>query len=90
MYVIDTESNRMNALKVISMRIRGVKSELEEAGEETDGVITNTAKLQQSIKSLTNIDGSGGVDILTKTGEFKSTYEIKYMSPHKETYVLCV
>lgn len=65
-----------NALKVVSMRIRGVKSELEEAGEDTDGVVTNTAKLQEKIKALTNIDGSGGIDILTNTGEFKSTYDI--------------
>ena len=26
--------------------------------------------------ALTNIDGSGGIDILTNTGEFKSTYDI--------------
>ena len=38
--------------------------------------MTNTAKLQEKIKALTNIDGSGGIDILTNTGEFKSTYDI--------------
>ena len=65
-----------NALKVVSMRIRGVKSELEEAGEDTENMVTNTAKLQEKIKALTNIDGSGGIDILTNTGEFKSTYDI--------------
>ena len=65
-----------NALKVVSMRIRGVKSELEEAGEDTDGLVTNTAKLQEKIKALTNIDGKGGIDILTDSGEFKSTYDI--------------
>lgn len=65
-----------NALKVVSMRIRGVKTELEEAGEDTENVVTNTAKLQEKIMALTNIDGKGGIDILTENGEFKSTYEI--------------
>lgn len=65
-----------NALKVLSMRIRGTKSELEAAGEETDGLITNTSKLQSKIKALTNIDGKGGVDILTDTGAYRSTYQI--------------
>ena len=65
-----------NALKVVSMRIRGVKSELEEAGEDTENMVTNTAKLQEKIMALTNIDGNGGIDILTDAGEFKSTYEI--------------
>lgn len=65
-----------NALKTVSMRIRGVKTELEEAGEDTSGMVTNTAKLQEKIMALTNIDGSGGVDILTRSGDFKSTYDI--------------
>ena len=78
-----------NALKTVSMRIRGVKTELEEAGEETEGVVTNTAKLQEKIMALTNIDGNGGINILAESGDFKSTYEIKYMSPYKETYMLC-
>ena len=65
-----------NALKTVSMRIRGVKTELEAAGEDTEGMVTNTSKLQDKIMALTNIDGTGGIDILTNTGEFKSTYEI--------------
>ena len=65
-----------NALKVVSMRIRGVKTELEEAGEDTEGMVTNTAKLQEKIMALTNIDGEGGINILTDSGEFKSTYDI--------------
>lgn len=39
-------------------------------------MVTNTAKLQEKIMALTNIDGSGGVDILTRSGDFKSTYDI--------------
>ena len=65
-----------NALKVVSMRIRGVKTELEEAGEDTEGMVATTAKLQSKIMALTNIDGTGGINILTESGEFKSTYEI--------------
>lgn len=65
-----------NALKVVSMRIRGAKTEIEEAGEETDGMIESTSKLQQKIMALTNVDGKGGIDILTESGDFKSTYEI--------------
>lgn len=61
-----------NALKVVSMRIRGVKSEIEAAGEETDGLVTNTAKLQADIKGL------AGVDILKDDGSFKDTYTILY------------
>lgn len=67
-----------NALKVLSMRIRGTKTDLEEAGEETDGVITNTAKLQEKIMALTNVNGTGGVNILTDSGAFRSTYDILY------------
>lgn len=63
-------------LKTLAMRIRGVKSELEEAGEDTEGMITNTSKLQAKVQALTNIDGSGGVNILANSNEFKSTYDI--------------
>ena len=65
-----------NALKVLSMRIRGVKSDLEDAGEETDGMIENTSKLRDKVKALTNVNGNGGVDILTESGAFRSTYDI--------------
>lgn len=63
-------------LKTLAMRIRGVKTELEEAGEDTEGMITNTSKLQAKVQALTNVDGSGGVNILANSGEFKSTYDI--------------
>lgn len=53
-----------------------VKTELEEAGEDTEGMVENTAKLQEKIMALTQINGEGGVNILTESGDFKSTYEI--------------
>lgn len=64
-----------NALKVLSMRIRGTKTELSEMGEETDGMIENTSKLRDKVMALTDV-GDGGVDILTDTGAYKSTYQI--------------
>lgn len=59
------------ALRTISLRLRGTSvKELEEAGEETTGAITSKSKLRGKIKSLS------GIDILTDTGAYKSTYEI--------------
>lgn len=46
------------------------KTELEEAGESTDGMATSTAKLRDELKSLT------GVDIMLNEDEFKSTAQI--------------
>lgn len=58
------------AFKTISMRIRGAKTELEEAGLETDGMAESTAKLRGEIKALS------GVDIMLNDTTFKSTYDI--------------
>lgn len=53
------------------MRIRGAKTELEEAGLETEGMVDSTAKLRQEIIALS------GVDIMEADGKtFKSTYGI--------------
>ena len=59
-------------LKTLSMRIRGAKTELEAAGEETEGMVENTAKLQEKIMALTG----GAVDIMLNEDTFKSTYQI--------------
>lgn len=58
------------ALRTMSLRIRGASSELEELGEETEGMATSTAKLRDEIKGLT------GVDIMADEETFKSTAEI--------------
>lgn len=58
------------ALKTISMRIRGAKTEMEEAGLETDGMASSTAKLREEIMALS------GVDIMLDNDTFKSTYQI--------------
>ena len=59
------------ALRVISMRIRSMKGELEELGEETEN-IESVSKIQTQILNLTN----NRVNIFKDNGEFKSTYQI--------------
>lgn len=61
-----------NALKVISMRIRGMSGELQDLGEEVDDDVTNISKMQGNILNLTH----GKVNIFDDAGNFKSTYEI--------------
>lgn len=59
------------ALKTTSLRLRGTDvSVLEEEGLDSEGAVTSKSKLQSKVKALS------GVDILTATGEYKSTYEI--------------
>lgn len=50
---------------------RTMKGELEELGEESEGV-ENISKMQGQILNMT----SGRVNIFKDNGEFKSTYEI--------------
>lgn len=61
-----------NALKVVSMRLRGSKGELEEMGEEVDENVENLTKMQGQILNLTH----GKVNIFKENGDFESTYEI--------------
>lgn len=61
-----------NALKVLSLRLRGMKGQLEELGEETDENVENISKMQGQILNMTK----GKVNIFDATGNFKSTYEI--------------
>lgn len=65
-----------NALKILAMRLRGAKTELEEAGESTDGMAESSSKLREKIAALTNVDGTGGFDIMKNEDEFKSTFDI--------------
>lgn len=52
------------------MRIRGAKTEMEELGLDTEGMVESTATLRDEIKALT------GVDIMENATTFKSTYDI--------------
>lgn len=65
-----------NTIKMLSLRLRGATTEVEEMGEETDGMASSTSKLREKIAALTNVDGKGGIDILKDNNTFKSTYEI--------------
>lgn len=63
----DTTSS---ALKILSLRIRGAKSDLESMGESTDDLADSTSKMREEIKALT------GVDIMLDEDTFKSTAQI--------------
>ena len=69
--VVQDPNSVGSALRTISLRLRGTSVEiLEEMGEETDGVVESTSKLQEKLKALT------GIDILTDSGAYKDTYTI--------------
>lgn len=59
-----------NALKTLSLRLRGTKVSLEEAGEDTEGMAETTSKMRENIKALS------GVDIMLDNNNYKSTYQI--------------
>lgn len=65
-----------NTLKVLSMRLRGASTEIENMGESTDGMAESTSKLREKVLALTNVNGTGGFDIMADSENFKSTYEI--------------
>ena len=66
------ESNRMTALKTLTLRLRGAKTELEDAGLETDNMVESTSTLQKKLLALTG----GKVDIMLDANTFKSSTEI--------------
>lgn len=68
-------------MRTIALRLTGTeaaKEELEELGEETDGVVTTVAKLRETIRSATAAatEDGYGFDILDSNGNYKSTYQI--------------
>ena len=65
--IVQNSENTGNSLKVLSLRLRGAKAELESIGEDTDGVCESTSKLREQIKALS------GVDIMLDDNTFKST-----------------
>lgn len=60
------------AINVVSLRLRGMKGQLEEIGEEVDEKVESISKMQTHILNLTN----GKVNIFKDNGDFKSTYQI--------------
>lgn len=69
--ITQNASEMGNALKVLSMRIRGMKGELEDLGEEYENV-ESISKIQTQILNQTH----GYVNIFDDAGNFKSTFEI--------------
>lgn len=68
--IVQNSENTGNSLKVLSLRLRGAKAELEDMQEDTEGLCDSTSKLREQIKSLT------GVDIMLDDNTFKSTTDI--------------
>lgn len=69
------------AMRTIALRLTGTeasKTELEEDGEEVEGMITNVSKLRDVIMQATKVGKNNfkGFDILKDNGAYKSTYEI--------------
>ena len=69
------------AMRTIALRLTGTeasKAELEEDGEEVEGMITNVSKLRDVIMQATKVKSNSfkGFDILKDNGAYKSTYEI--------------
>lgn len=59
-----------NALKTLSMRLRSTAVQMEEAGEESDGLSESLSKNRETIKALS------GVDIMQDKNTYKSTFQI--------------
>ena len=59
-------------MKTLALRLRGAKVELQEAGEDIDGMATSTSQLQAKLKALTH----GKVDIMLDANTFKNTTQI--------------
>lgn len=62
-------------LKTVSMYVRAAKTELEAAGEETEGIAESTGKLRELIMAITR-EGGKAVDIMADENRFKSTFQI--------------
>lgn len=58
------------ALKTMSMRLRSTKTEMETAGEDTEGMAESVSSLRKEILALT------GVDIQLDENTYKSSYQM--------------
>lgn len=74
--ILQDASTTGSTLKVLSLRLRGAKTDLMDAGEETETMAESTSKLREKIMALTNTTGKGGFDIMVNDKEFKTTYDI--------------
>lgn len=85
--IIQDVSSVASGLKIVAARLRGTTAD---GDDDTDSAITNVSKLQEKIKALTKAaNGGEGINIIDESGSYKSTYEIKLLSPYREIYMLC-
>ena len=70
--VLQNSSTSGTALKILTLRIRGMKGELEELGEEVDDNVDSISKIQTQILNLTH----GKVNIFDDEGNFRNIYDI--------------
>lgn len=70
--ITQSPSEAGNFLRTASMRIRGMKGELEELGETVDENVDSISKVQTQILNLTN----GKVNIFDGSGNFRNYYDI--------------
>lgn len=70
--VIQNPEQVGTALKTLALRLRSTKVELEEAGEDVDGMAESTSQLQAKLKALTG----GKVDIMLTADSYKNPTEI--------------
>lgn len=70
--VVQNPESVGTAMKTLSLRIRGAKVELEDAGEDVDGMASSVSELQKKLLALTG----GKVNIMLDENTFKNTTEI--------------
>lgn len=70
--VVNDPSSVGTALKTLTLRLRGSKTELEEAGLDIENMATTTSQLQAKLLALTD----GQVDIMSDANTFKNTTQI--------------
>lgn len=70
--VVNDPSSVGTALKTLTLRLRGSKTELEEMGEDVTDMATTTSQLQAKLLALTG----GKVDIMLDENTFKNSTQI--------------
>lgn len=70
--VVNDPSSVGTALKTLTLRLRGAKTELEEAGLDVENMATTTSQLQAKLLALTG----GQVDIMLDENTFKNSTQI--------------
>lgn len=70
--VVQNPESVGTAMKTLALRIRGAKVELEDAGEDVDGMANSVSELQKKLLALTG----GKVNIMLDGNTFKNTTEI--------------